>query len=93
MASIEEKKLRHLNRRELLKVVSAATLVGVYARPAAAQSVKWSTGTEPPKLKAPAGAKTIEFPTASHVGGITLYANQFAQLIERAVEATVENEQ
>jgi hypothetical protein len=36
---------------------------------------------------------TIEFPTASHVGGITLHANQFARLIERAVEATAESEQ
>jgi len=28
-----------------------------------------------------AGAATVELPTASHVGGITLYAKQFAQLI------------
>jgi pimeloyl-ACP methyl ester carboxylesterase len=40
-----------------------------------------------------AGATTIEFPTASHVGGITVYSKQFVRLIERAVEATVENEQ
>jgi pimeloyl-ACP methyl ester carboxylesterase len=37
-------------------------------------------------------ASVVEYPVASHVGGITLYANQFAQLIERAAEATVENE-
>ena len=40
-----------------------------------------------------AGATTIEFPTASHVGGITLHAKQFAQLIEGALEATAENAQ
>ena len=34
------------HRREVLKGVSAAALVGVYARPAAAQAVKWSAGTE-----------------------------------------------
>jgi D-galactarolactone isomerase len=44
------------NRREVLKVVSAAALLAAHARPAAAQSVKWSTGTEAPKLKAPANA-------------------------------------
>ena len=40
-----------------------------------------------------AGATTIEFPTASHVGGITVYSKQFTQVIERAVETTAENEQ
>ena len=40
-----------------------------------------------------AGATTVEFPTASHVGGITVYARQFTQLVERAVEATSQNEQ
>jgi hypothetical protein len=35
----------------------------------------------------------VEFPTASHVGGITLYARQFTSLIERADESTVENQQ
>ena len=44
------------NRREVLKIVSAAALVGAHARPAAAQAVKWSAGTEAPKLKAPANA-------------------------------------
>jgi len=44
-------------------------------------------------MAARAGASTIEFPTASHVGGITLHANQFARLIEGAVEATAEREQ
>ena len=43
-------------------------------------------------MAARAGATTIEFPTASHVGGITEYAKQFTQLIERAVEATAESE-
>jgi len=36
---------------------------------------------------------TVEFPTASHVGGITLYARQFAGLIERAAGVTLENAQ
>ncbi len=40
-----------------------------------------------------AGATTIEFPTASHVGGISVYSKQFTQVIERAVETTAENEQ
>jgi D-galactarolactone isomerase len=44
------------NRREVLKVVSTAVLVAAHARPAAAQAVKWSAGTEAPKLKAPANA-------------------------------------
>jgi hypothetical protein len=38
-------------------------------------------------------ATVVEYPTASHVGGITLYANRFAQMIELAAEATVENGQ
>jgi len=44
------------DRREVLKAVSAAALIAAHARPAAAQSVKWSAGTEVPKLKAPANA-------------------------------------
>src|SRR5271163_1967278 len=46
-------------RRELLKVMSAGATAGLLAgavRNAAAQQVKWSTGTEPPKLKAPANS-------------------------------------
>jgi len=46
-------------RRDVLTTLSttaAAALVGGRARPAAAQSVKWSAGTEAPKLKAPANA-------------------------------------
>src|SRR5689334_6011282 len=46
-------------RRDLLRTVSlgsAAVLLGVVPRSAAAQQVKWSEGTEPPKLKAPANA-------------------------------------
>src|ERR1051325_4159022 len=43
-------------RREVLKAVPAALLLGPHARLAAAQSVKWSAGTESPKLKAPANA-------------------------------------
>ena len=39
-------------------------------------------------MAARAGSTTIEFPTASHVGGIVIYATQFTQLIQRAVEAT-----
>jgi len=42
-------------------------------------------------MAARADATTVEFPTASHVGGITVYSNQFTHLIERAVEATAEN--
>ena len=44
------------DRREVLKAVSTAALIAAHARPAAAQSVKWSAGTEVPKLKAPANA-------------------------------------
>ena len=47
------------NRREMLTTLSmaaAASLVTVRTRPAAAQSVKWSAGTEAPKLKAPTDA-------------------------------------
>jgi len=47
------------SRRELLKVMSAGAAAGVLAgntRNAGAQQVKWSTGTEPPKLKAPANS-------------------------------------
>ncbi len=35
-----------------------------------------------------AHATTIEFPTASHVGGITVHAGRFTGLIEQAAEAT-----
>jgi hypothetical protein len=35
-----------------------------------------------------AGARTIEFTDASHVGGITRYAAQFTALVERAALAT-----
>ena len=48
-----------LDRRELLKTATAAAAAGLIAgraRPAAAQAVKWSSGTEAPKLKAPANA-------------------------------------
>jgi D-galactarolactone isomerase len=47
------------SRRELLKVMSAGAAAGFLAgntRNAGAQQVKWSTGTEPPKLKAPANS-------------------------------------
>ena len=43
------------NRREVLKVASAALIVA-HARPAEAQQVKWSAGTAAAKLKAPANA-------------------------------------
>jgi len=46
-------------RRDLLKVISAGAATGVLggaARNASAQVVKWSTGTEPPKLMAPANS-------------------------------------
>ena len=43
-------------RREVLKAVPAGVLLASHARLAAAQSVKWSVGTESPKLKAPANA-------------------------------------
>src|SRR6202045_2311770 len=48
-----------LDRRELLKTATAAAAVGLIAgrtRPAAPQAVKWSSGTDAPKLKAPANA-------------------------------------
>lgn len=37
-------------------------------------------------------ATIVEYPDASHVGGITVHAKQFTQLVERAAEATAENE-
>src|SRR2546422_2659224 len=43
-------------RRDVLKAVSAAALAAAAPRSAAAQSVKWSMGTEAPRLKAPANA-------------------------------------
>src|SRR5438445_12564840 len=46
-------------RRELLITMSAGTaagMIGAGARDAASQQVKWSEGTEAPKLKAPANA-------------------------------------
>ena len=50
---------RFWTRREVLTTLSmtaAAGLVIAHAGPAAAQSVKFSAGTEAPKLKAPANA-------------------------------------
>ncbi len=47
------------NRRDMLQGLSAAAGLGLLAtgiRPAAAQEVKWSTGTEKPKIKLPANA-------------------------------------
>ena len=47
------------SRRNLLKTgagAAAAGFFGAHARPAAAQAVKYSAGTEAPKLKAPANA-------------------------------------
>jgi len=35
-----------------------------------------------------AGSTTVEFPAASHVGGLTHYSTRFVKLIERAVHAT-----
>jgi D-galactarolactone isomerase len=43
------------SRREILKAIPAAALVA-HARPASAESVKFSAGTEQPRLKAPANA-------------------------------------
>jgi D-galactarolactone isomerase len=48
--------LESWSRREVLKVVPVAALAAAHARPASAQSVKWSAGTEAPRLKAPANA-------------------------------------
>jgi D-galactarolactone isomerase len=48
-----------MDRRELLMAMSGAAAVGMagaYPGAAAAQPVKWSSGTEAPKLKAPADA-------------------------------------
>lgn len=50
---------RRITRRDLLKAVPAAAAAGLVigrARPAAAQAVKYSAGTEAPKLKAPPNA-------------------------------------
>src|SRR5262245_56125033 len=44
------------NRRDVLKAVSAAAAIAALPRLAHAQAVKWSTGTEAPKLKAPPNA-------------------------------------
>jgi len=52
-------KSSRLDRRELLKTVTAAAAVGLIGgrvRDAGAQAVKWSSGTEAPKLRAPANA-------------------------------------
>jgi D-galactarolactone isomerase len=48
--------LESWSRREVLKVVPVAALAAAHARAASAQSVKWSAGTEAPRLKAPANA-------------------------------------
>jgi D-galactarolactone isomerase len=52
--------LRNLvDRRAVLQTMSAAAVAGAVAvrsRPTAAQQVKWSAGTEAPKLRAPADA-------------------------------------
>jgi predicted TIM-barrel fold metal-dependent hydrolase len=48
-----------MDRRTVLKRISAAAATGAIAarpRPTPAQQVKWSAGTEAPKLRAPAGA-------------------------------------
>jgi predicted TIM-barrel fold metal-dependent hydrolase len=42
------------NRRDVLKAVSAAAAIAALPRPARAQAVKWSAGSEAPKLRAPA---------------------------------------
>src|SRR5215469_210206 len=44
------------SRRDVLKAVSAAAAIAALSRPAHAQSVKWSAGSDAPKLKAPANA-------------------------------------
>ena len=47
------------DRRELLKIISAGAATGFLVgdgHHTAAQQVKWSEGTEPPKLKAPPNA-------------------------------------
>ena len=52
-------KSAHVNRRQVLHTMSIAAvgaLLAAPARPAAAQSVKWSAGSDAPKLKAPANA-------------------------------------
>jgi len=35
-----------------------------------------------------AGSTTVEFPAASHVGGLTHYSTRFVKLIEQAIDAT-----
>jgi len=48
------------SRRDLFKAASVGVVLAAFsihrARNAAAQQVKWSSGTEPPKLRAPANA-------------------------------------
>jgi pimeloyl-ACP methyl ester carboxylesterase len=39
-----------------------------------------------------AGATVVEYPSASHVGGITVHAGQFTDLIERAARATADHD-
>ena len=51
---------RQWGRREIIKVVSGITATAVVSlarpEPAGAQQVKWSAGTAPAKLRAPANA-------------------------------------
>ncbi len=52
-------KTKHWSRRDLLKTAAGAAgavLLAARTRSAAAQPVKWSSGSEAPKLKAPANA-------------------------------------
>jgi predicted TIM-barrel fold metal-dependent hydrolase len=73
------------NRREVLKAVSAAALLATGVRPAAAQSVKWSSGSEAPRLKAPANACDCHH----HVYNAKYPADPKATL--RPADATVED--
>ena len=46
-------------RRDVLRglsVIAGAAILGASATPASAQQVKYSSGTEPPKLRVPANA-------------------------------------
>src|SRR5437762_12898876 len=61
-AKREERMQRELvGRRAVLKTISVAAAAGVIAAPqrTAAQQVKWSAGTEAPKLRAPADARGL----------------------------------
>ena len=76
------------DRRRVLWALSAITgtaMLGTRARPVAAQQVKYSSGTEPPKLKAPANACDCHH----HIYGVQYKVDPRSTL--RPGDATVED--